>query len=119
MTAAMNLDQLQQARGAYGELLVGLLERSLPALVFPLVGSPTHPFRLCRRCVPAAPSFAAKLAVQFCGASLKPTKSIFALAGISEAVGLVAPEMPATIRQKKLGCAAAGSRAQKPPGRPP
>jgi hypothetical protein len=36
-TAAMNLDPLQQARGAHRKLLVGFLDRSLPTLVFPLI----------------------------------------------------------------------------------
>jgi hypothetical protein len=60
--APMNLHPLQQTRGAYRELLVGLLGYSLPTLVFPLVGSPAHSFRLRWRPVPAALSVTAELA---------------------------------------------------------
>jgi hypothetical protein len=58
-----------------------------------------HPFRLARRRVSGAPSCAAKLAVQFCGSSLKPVKVPFAFAGKSEAVGMAAPEMSSAIRR--------------------
>ena len=114
-TAAMNLDQLQQARGAYRKLLVGFLDRSLPAFVSPLVGSPAHPFRLDRGAVPAV---ASELPVQICGSSLKATEAILSLTCVSEAVGLPAPEMPSAIRQIELRGLAIGSRTSKPPPPP-
>jgi hypothetical protein len=92
--APMNLHPLQQKRGAYRELLVGLLDYSLPTLIFPLVGSPARPFRLCRRRVPAAPSFAAKLAVQLCGSSLEAIEPPFALAGPCEVAAILEADAP-------------------------
>jgi hypothetical protein len=116
--AAMNLDPLQQPPGPDREILVGLLDHSLPAFVFPLVGSPTHPFRFWRGNVPGAPSFTTKLPVQHCGSWLKAIEAPFALARISEPIGLAAPEMPSAVRQKELCRSSAGSRALKPPAPP-
>src|SRR6266404_2529012 len=68
----------------------------------PLIGSPAHPLRLCRRSVPGITTLASKLEVQHRGSSLEATEPAITLAGVTEVVGLPAPEMPSSIRQKQL-----------------
>jgi hypothetical protein len=116
--AAMDLHPLQQARGAYRKLVVGSLDRPFPECVFPLIRLPAHPFRLPWRRIPGAPPFTAKLAVQHCGSSLRATEAILSLTGVSEAIGLPAPEMPSAIRQIELRGLAIGSWTSKPPSPP-
>src|SRR6266851_3966329 len=91
----------------------------LPAFVFLLVSPPPHPFRLWRGAFPGGPPLSAELPVQHRGPSLKATEAILSLAGISEAIGLPAPEMPPAVRQVELRCLLPGSRALEPPSPPP
>ena len=109
----------QDPHGAHRKLCVGFVDRSFPDFVFFLICSPAHPFRLCWRRVPAAPSFTAELAVQHCGPSLKATEAILSLTGVSEPIGLAAPEMPSAIRQIELRRFTASSRANEPPALAP
>jgi hypothetical protein len=103
------LSPLQAHHGPCYELRVGLLDRFFPDLEFRLISSPPHPFRLVRRRLPGIPSFASELAVQFRRPSTEAIRALFALAPISEAVGLAAPEMPSAIWQEELRSPAAGS----------
>jgi hypothetical protein len=97
---------------------LGGLDHSFPGRVFPFIRPPAHPFRRSWGRVPATPPLAAELAIQHSGSPLETIGAPFALAGISEAIGLAAPEMPSAIRQVELRGLAIGSQALKPPAPP-
>src|SRR5216684_2801218 len=87
------------------ELRVGSLDHPFPPLIFPLVGSPAHPFRLWRGAFPDGPPLTAELPVQHRGPALEAIEASLALAGVAEAVAHAAPEMLSAIWQKELcGC---------------
>ena len=102
--------RLAQPARPYHKLLVGLLDDSLPALVFPLIGSPAHPFWFRRRSIPTLRSIATQLSVELCGPSPEATEAVISLTGISEIIGLPAPEMRTAIGQKQLGSAPADTQ---------
>ncbi len=68
------------------ELRVGSLDHPSPPLIFPLVGSPAHPFRLWRGAFPGGPPDTAELPVQHRGPALEAIEASLALAGVAEAV---------------------------------
>jgi hypothetical protein len=64
------IDPRQELRCPKCRLYVCPLDSALPLSEFPFVGSPAHPFRLCRRVSPGAPAFSTELT----GRSLRKIK---------------------------------------------